>query len=136
MLLKNPCLSSASVKMKCGIVPRATTAYAPCTGASPSARGESASGTGELGESPFYDDSTVASLLPLGNLLASCDASDLEILSFLAKGLSYEEIAERLYMSENGVKYRTKRFIKLCGESGAEGISGKKEFSRFLSKYM
>ncbi len=130
MLLKNPCLSSASVKMKCGIVPGETTNLTPCSVKSGIVCEAVHSITGGNGGTRFYDDSTVSSLLTLGNLLSSCDTADLKMLPLLVRGLSYEAIAERLYMSANGVKYRVKRLIELCG------VSGKKEFSRFLSKYM
>ena len=129
MVSKNPHLSTASFKVKCGIVPRETTGCTPYSGSIASAWTQSSEGKGRCAAEPqFYDDSTVASLLSLGNLLSSCDAVDLEILSLLIKDMSYEEIAERLYMSANGVKYRTKRFIELCG------VSGKKELSLFLAK--
>lgn len=129
MVSKNPHLSTASVKVKCGIVPRATTGGIAYSGGIAATGVESVHGKCRHEAKPqFYDDSTVASLLSLGNLLSSCDAVDLEILSLLIKDMSYEEIAERLYMSANGVKYRTKRFIELCG------VSGKKELSLFLAK--
>ncbi len=133
MLLKNPCLSSASVKMKCGIVPRETTGFTPCSDKSGVVYEAVRSLSGGDVETRFYDDSTVSSLLTLGNLLSSCDTADLEMLPLLAKGLSYEVIAERLYMSANGVKYRVKRLIGLCGVCG---VSGKKELAHFLSKYI
>lgn len=58
----------------------------------------------------------------LNYALECCDATDIELLSGLQKNLTYEQIAEQLYMSTNSIKHRLKKFLTNAG------IEDKKQF--------
>ena len=59
----------------------------------------------------FYTDSDIKTLMRIENFLVRCDDTDMNIISGILCGLSYAEIGERSYISENAVKYRVKRML-------------------------
>ena len=78
----------------------------------------------------FYSDTEIDEMLRIELLLNSCDKVDLFILEHLLKGATYPKIAEELFMSINGVKYKLKNMFKICQ------VSTKTEFVALLSKYI
>ena len=66
----------------------------------------------------------------LNSALEHCDNTDLKILSYLQNGLTYEKIAESLYMSTNSVK---RRFHKILESSG---VKNKNEWLLLTKKYL
>lgn len=65
-------------------------------------------------EDPFYYDSTVKDLIRIENMLLLCNDEDFEIIAMLARGESYETIAEKLFCSSGTVKYRVKKMKENC----------------------
>lgn len=123
-LKKNPPFSCINVSMKSKIIPRDTTECTPCSESS-------LSYTPKAGGSvtDFYGDKEVIPLLTLERLFNACDSTDLAILWLIADNCSYEDIAGKLFMSVNGIKYRLKRLSGICG------VSGKKDIAMLLKKH-
>ncbi len=63
----------------------------------------------------FYDDNEIKPLVIIDKILSACDEIDLDIIQGIAFSHSYEVIAERNTMSVNGVKYRLKKLLEICG---------------------
>lgn len=62
----------------------------------------------------FYSDDEIMDMLNIENMLHYCDNIDYEIINLLLNGLSYEEIAEKLFCAVNTVKYRVKKMKSNC----------------------
>ena len=77
----------------------------------------------------FYSDTEATEMLNIEHLLNHCDETDLKILNGLISGLSYSEIAEKNFMSVNGIKYKLKIMFNLCK------VKTKSEFITLISKY-
>ncbi len=123
-LKKNTTVSCINVSMKSRIIPRDTTGGVPFSGCSVDISPQSGNDITD-----FYDDSEVIPLLTLERLFNACDSTDLAILSLIVKDKAYEDIAETLFMSVNGIKYRLKRLAGICG------ASGKKDITSLLKSY-
>lgn len=78
----------------------------------------------------FYSDSEIDEMLKIETLLNSCDREDFLILERLLNNATYQKIAEELFMSTNGVKYKLKNMFQLCQ------VSSKSEFVELLNKYI
>ncbi len=78
----------------------------------------------------FYEDKTVNEIINIENLLNDCEEIDFCILKFIIEEKTYEEIASLLFSSENTVKYRAKRMMKLLK------IDSKPEFAKLISQYV
>ncbi len=122
--IDNPNIEAMKVNVRCRIIPRDTTdriavsdkeLYPPApTSYSPTL---------------FYSDEEVTSLLKIEKLLSSGDMTDVTIISMLATGSSYEEIAESVSMSVGGIKYRVASYTERCG------FSGNKELKKLLARF-
>lgn len=77
----------------------------------------------------FYGDAEMCDMIKAEKMLATCDKIDIEILTILLKGGSYEQAAEKCFISHNTVKYRVKKLVELCG------FESKRQFISFISKY-
>lgn len=64
---------------------------------------------------PFYLDPQIQQMMPLEKLLLSCSKTDRMILRLLHQGASYPQIAEKLFLSLNTVKYHVRKMLRLCG---------------------
>lgn len=80
-------------------------------------------------EVDFYGDESLCDMEALDNMLSSCDATDLALLSDLADGLTYEKIADKHYLAINTVKYRVKKLLELSG------ASSRRELISVIEKY-
>jgi DNA-binding LacI/PurR family transcriptional regulator/DNA-binding CsgD family transcriptional regulator len=60
----------------------------------------------------FLEDDLVRDTLRLENCLSRRDDLDLKILNYLYKGLGYEAIAEKLFISPGGIRYRISKIYK------------------------
>ena len=58
------------------------------------------------------------------------DKNDRYLLELVLEGVAYSDIAEKLYMSTNGVKYKLKGMYDICG------VNSKSEFMELISKYI
>lgn len=77
----------------------------------------------------FYTDRTIQSVMRIENCLANCDALDLQIVHLMLRGDSYESMAEQLYISRNGVKYRIKQIFT------AANVQSRKDFEGLFQEY-
>jgi DNA-binding CsgD family transcriptional regulator len=125
VLRKNHDVNSVSIYLSGEIVPGATTEFLPVA-----FEAESKSVVEEDYEDRFYEDAEVDEMLKLEKLFNQCERNDLELLRLLLSGLTYSEIAERLYMSTNGIKYKLKGMYELCG------VSSRSEFLKLMGKYI
>ena len=78
----------------------------------------------------FYSDTEIDEMLRVETLLNSCDKDDFLILERILNNATYAQIAEELYMSTNGVKYKLKNMFTLCH------VTSKTEFIELLNKYL
>ena len=80
-------------------------------------------------ENNYYSDGDVQEMLRVETLLDSCDEEDFLMLDDLLSNATYAQMADKLYMSDNGVKYRVKKMLDICQ------VSSKKELIHLLEKY-
>lgn len=64
--------------------------------------------------SMFFADPHINEIVLAEKVLEKCDTIDLEILHSLIKNEKYIDVADRLHVSENTVKYRIKRLLNLA----------------------
>ena len=76
-----------------------------------------------------YSDSEIDEMLRIETLLNSCDEEDFLLLDNLLNNMTYAQIAEKMYMSTNGVKYKMKKMFQICK------VSSKCELIDLLNKY-
>lgn len=70
-------------------------------------------------------------LIRIETFMRNCDTLDFDILTYVLQGnISYQNISELLFITENTLKYRIKRLKELLG------VSHKAEMIALLSKYM
>lgn len=62
----------------------------------------------------FYKDAEILKLLKIEKLLDICDDLDMQIIKMLMNGNSYDTIAEKCLFAKESVKYRIKKYIKIC----------------------
>ncbi|MCK9223012.1 MAG: substrate-binding domain-containing protein [Limnochordia bacterium] len=115
-LRKNPCLSALRAVVPGHILVRSSTADFPVYRTQP--RSERTNTRGDTLN--FYADHDVAKIFLLENLFQNSDETDLRILRGLLCGKTYAELAEEVFLSERGVKYRTYRMVELaeCSSRG------------------
>ena len=78
----------------------------------------------------FYADPEVEKMMRIEQLLAACDDDGLTLLSRLLGGQTYQQMAQEMFCSENGIKYKLKKMFRLCG------VSSRAEFMRAFGKYL
>ncbi len=78
----------------------------------------------------FYNDDASERILAVENMLASCDKLDLQILSGLLHKVSYNKMANGLFISENVIFYRIKRLTK------AASVKNKEELITLVNEYL
>lgn len=122
ILKKNGSLQSVTVYVKSRIIARDTT-----DNISP-LNSECVSDTSDGTEIDFYKDEEVRKLVKRELVFEQCDRNDLTALKMLSEGKSYEETAESVFMTVNGLKYRLDKICRTCGFSDRrELISSMKE---------
>lgn len=124
LLRKNPYLQNVNINIKSSIIVRESTHNIPLkSGSIGTVRCDSSS-------FDFYSDSEVKKLLKAELIFENCSESDLTVLKLMADGKSYEQTAEAVFMTVNGIKYRIKRLCGICG------FSGRKELLEFVKKHI
>lgn len=78
----------------------------------------------------FYEDPQIQNMLLVENWLCSCDATDLLILDLVLNNFSYDEIANKTFLSHSAVKYRVRNMIQSCG------CENKIQFINFMKTYI
>lgn len=71
-------------------------------------------------EDEFYADPEIRRLLILDRYLNLRDPLDRDIFSGLLKGQTYQNVADRCFLTEGTVKYRIRRLVQQCG-AGSKG---------------
>ena len=106
---RDPSLSYITIKMRCAIDVRESTANLPF---------EEAIDPPEQTPREEYDlfsDAPLTSIMLAEKIIAECDELDIEILRMLRAGRRNSDIAETLHASESTVKYRLKRLLNFAG---------------------
>ena len=78
----------------------------------------------------YYADLEIDEMIRVDTLLNTCDETDLQILKGILGKKTYSLIAEELFMSVNGIKYKLKNMLNICC------VNTKTEFVELLRKYM
>ena len=78
----------------------------------------------------YYADLEIDEMIRVETLLNACDESDLELVRGILSGRTYAQVAEGLFLSVNGVKYKLKNMFTLCG------VRTRGEFVELLKKYI
>ena len=76
----------------------------------------------------FYEDAEIQKLLKIEALLNICDNLDMQIIKLLIEGNNYAVIADKIFLTKESVKYRIKKYIKICK------VNTKKEFIALISE--
>lgn len=82
------------------------------------------------GTDRFYSDPEIEEMLRVEAILSSCHPEDLNILHRVLSGQTYAQIAEALFISVTGIKYKLKGF---CRQSGTQS---RQELVSLLEKYL
>ena len=76
-----------------------------------------------------YSDSEIEEMLRVESLLNSCDEEDFLLLDNLLNNMTYSQIAETMFMSTNGVKYKINKMFNICQ------VSSKNQLVALLEKF-
>ncbi len=77
----------------------------------------------------LHSDPGILEMQRIEALLQSYNENDQKLVNALMTDKTYEEIANQLFMSVNGIKYRLKAMYKICA------VSNRAEFVELLKKY-
>ena len=112
-------ISSAVLKLGCELDIRASTANIPMS------RVRSAVHSDKLGaqHNSFFADPHISEIVLAEQLLEKCDSLDLEIMRSLINKEKYIDIADKLHVSENTVKYRIKRLLNYAKLSSRSDLT-------------
>lgn len=75
------------------------------------------------GNEEYYYDTDVQSIIRAEAFLGECDDIDRDILYCLTENLTYNEMAEKLGLTDRAIKYRVAKMIKNFGAEKREDIS-------------
>lgn len=123
-LLKAPNAHAINIYLASDFILGETTGYLPF-----SVEGIPASETIYAGEKQYYSDAEIDEMMKVETLLNACDEADLVLVQGVLQQKSYAALAEELYMSVNGIKYKLKSMYRLCG------VNTRTEFTGLLNKY-
>ena len=85
------------------------------TGSIPYANAELTVHVGNQNLPDYFGGSLVSRLIMLENELQHCDSIDREIIFGTARGETYTQLANRLYLSERTLKYHLSHILKRLG---------------------
>ncbi len=103
-------ISSSVLRLGCEIDVRASTANIPIS----KMRSVINSDKTSAPHNSFFADPHINEIVLAEQLLEKCDSLDLEIMRSLVKKEKYIDIADKLHVSENTVKYRIKRLLNFA----------------------
>lgn len=127
LLMKNGAVSSLVVRLSGRIVPGETTENIPADVSYERAENDISVSMGPDG---FYSDAELDGMMRTEKLLNFAEESDRALLDLLLTGKTYAEAAEKLFMSTNGIKYRVKAMLEVCG------VKNKAELCALVKKYV
>ena len=81
--------------------------------------------------SDFYRDLEIISVITFENMLTKCDKLDMQILIGVMNHMTYMQLSEKLFVSENVISYRVKRLCKLASIPSKSKLA--EAANRFLS---
>ena len=125
LLQKNKNISSVTVYLSSSFTVGSTTENLPMRN-----RCSYATETVHKDEDSFYSDSEINEMLRIEALLNSCAEDEFKLLNYLLDNMSYAQIAEKMFLSTNGVKYKLKNMFHICK------VSTKKDFLELVNKYI
>ncbi len=124
MFTKNPDIAFSDIQIKHNLTIRETTkGLVKCSDV------EGGVVLDEEGSFSIYEDPELLEIMKVERILRGGDSTDIKILEQLSQKLTYESIAERLFISLSAVKYRLKNLCKLAE------VSGIKELLALVEKY-
>jgi hypothetical protein len=118
LLSKNHSLSTVSATVQATIESKETTGKAPVVETD---RAEKPLYQAQAGQT-FYDDPLFKELSALDKLFSNTLPVDFQILQGIYQKKRYLDLAEELHMSENSIKYRTKRMMGLVDKATREDL--------------
>ncbi len=86
--------------------------------------------TGEL-TSDFFHHPEIQSIITFENMLTKCDKLDMQILIGIMNCMTYIQLSEKLFVSENVISYRVKRLCRLAQITSKNKLA--ESANRFLS---
>ena len=110
MLSGSDTFSSSVIKLLCPIDVRSSTANIPRNVYHTQQKSDKSSSV----HSSFFADPNINEIVLAEKLLEKCDTLDIEIIRSLIKKEKYIDIADKLHVSENTVKYRIKRLLNFA----------------------
>jgi len=125
ILQKNSGANSVNIYLSSEFVPGDTTCALPLA---KEAMAENQSIT--KNDDKYYADLEIDEMIRVEMLLNTCDEVDLQILRAVLAKKTYSAIAEELFMSVNGIKYKLKNMLNICC------VGTKTEFLALLQKYI
>lgn len=124
LLVKNPAVGSAEVLLESEIVPGESTACHPVP-----SKDATQAPTDTAARDGFYADPEVSEMIKLEAFLQNADETDRAILSRLLRGESYAQVADAVFLSVGGIKYKLSRLCSVCD------FASKEEMLFLLGKY-
>ncbi len=79
----------------------------------------------------FFNHPEIQAIITFENMLTKCDKLDMQILIGIMSSMTYIQLSEQLFVSENVISYRVKRLCKLAQISSKTKLA--ESANRFLS---
>ena len=125
LLVKNESISSLTVYIK------GRFKAGESTECSPYHNNASLSPSGATrGDTRFYSDPEVMEMLAIEEMLSHLGRDDMDMITDILDGKTYQAIADERFISEGTVKYKMKMLCDICA------VSGRAELVALLSKYL
>ncbi len=125
MLSGSKRLSGAVMRLECTIDVRNSTANIPISNTR-----TKTDDTQDMTHISFFDDPHISEIVLAEHVLDKCDRLDLEIMKSLINKEKYIDIADKLHISENTVKYRIKRLLNFAK------LNSRSELTELMKSYL
>ena len=110
MLTDSSYISNTVMRINCPINARNCTANIPMNRTRSKIHEDKSSDS----HNSFFADPNISRIVLAEHVLEKCDSLDLEIMKSLINKEKYIDIADKLHVSENTVKYRIKLLLNFC----------------------
>ena len=125
MLSGSDRISGSVLRLNCTIDTRNSTANIPINRSR-----VKADGTSDTVKMSFFEDPHISRIMLAEQVLDKCDSLDLEIMRSLLQKEKYIDIADKLHISENTVKYRIKRLLNFAK------MESRSELTELMKSYL
>ena len=122
-LVRMPSAASVSVRVRCKLIVRGSTAFQPDT----SGKISPVKPDNQFRGLNFYSDPEAEWLLRAECLLGTADETDLKLVDRLLQDIPLDELEKELYLTSSALQYRKKKLMN------ASDCKGSAEFLEFLS---